>query len=481
MAFDPVAGTQARARPARTRPVWWIACGFIAVQAGILWAAPAGPFVDEGLYTVAGLRVLDGHGLSDGYVTWFNGSPFVWPVLAAAGHHVAGLAGARLMAVALSTITLLAVSAAAGRLFGQQVSGWCALAFALNGLFAALAHFAVYDVAALTGLAVAIWCVSRSGAADHGWWMAGAAAAFALAVVAKYGYMAMAVPLVALVACVRPGAAAAARSIALLVAVAGALVAAYFLLCFGTVMPSSADAYLEQSFGRTRGHIAALQVVFGAVPLALAIAGALAVRRQPRGPALAAVSLLALFVYPMFHLWTGNFVSGQKHAVAGFLFAYPIAGAALERLWRSRSRAWTIAVIAALALWGGVQCYWQDRSWPDVRPLAAHLVANVRPGDRVLAESPWSYTLFLYPAGRVVSPWDVIDANHARDRERLDLCRIAWVVGDPDSAPTVARALRQCGHERVRSLPIRQYYLDTSRLRLATSSAVVSLYRLPPR
>ena len=46
--------------------------------------------------------------------------------------------------------------------------------------------------------------------------------------------------------------------------------------------------------------------------------------------------LLALLVYPAFHLWTANFVSAQKHVVAGFLFAYLLAGVALERLWKSR-------------------------------------------------------------------------------------------------------------------------------------------------
>ena len=45
------------------------------------------------------MRVLDGKGLSDGYIAWFNGSPFAWPVLAAVGHRLGGLTGARLVAV----------------------------------------------------------------------------------------------------------------------------------------------------------------------------------------------------------------------------------------------------------------------------------------------------------------------------------------------------------------------------------------------
>src|SRR4029450_9718358 len=81
-------------------PLGWIACAFLVVQTGVLWLAPDGPFVDEGLYTAAGLGVLEGKAASDGYATWFNGSAFVWPVIAAAGHRVAGLARAALTGAA---------------------------------------------------------------------------------------------------------------------------------------------------------------------------------------------------------------------------------------------------------------------------------------------------------------------------------------------------------------------------------------------
>ena len=92
-----------------------IVAAFFAIQVCIIWFAANGPFVDEGVYTVAGLRVLEGKALSDGYLTWFNGSPFVWPVLAALGHHLGGLPGARLMAAILSLVTLVAFAKTARR------------------------------------------------------------------------------------------------------------------------------------------------------------------------------------------------------------------------------------------------------------------------------------------------------------------------------------------------------------------------------
>lgn len=149
------------------RRLWLIIAAFLAVQVAIVCGAANGPFVDEALYAVAGMRVLEGQGLSDGYLAWFNGSPFVWPVIAAIGHRMGGLAGARLMAVLLSTVTLLAVAKTAETLFGPTAAAWATAALAVNGLFMALAHFAVYDVPALTGIAVSMWCLTRFSRSDR--------------------------------------------------------------------------------------------------------------------------------------------------------------------------------------------------------------------------------------------------------------------------------------------------------------------------
>ena len=457
--------------------MWWIASAFLAVQVCIISVRANGPFVDEGLYTVAGLRVLEGKGLSDGYITWFNGSPFVWPVIAALGHHLGGLSGARLLAAVLSTVTLVAFAKTAENLFGRSISEWCALAFGVNGLFMALAHFAVYDVAALTepcSVHVVLESLVHAGCLE---WLIGAAAAFAGAVIAKYGYLVMVVPLIGLLVSVR-GFGASARALAVFLSVAGGILAAYFYLCFGSLFPASSGKYLEQTFGRSRGHIAALQVVFGFVPFLLASVGAVVAWRR-RQQLLVVTCLLALSVFPAFHLWTANFVSAQKHVVAGFLFGYLLVGVALERLWASRSRVTPVIVLAILATWGGLQCYWQDRSWTDTRTLAYHLVKNMKPGDPVVAESSWNYTLYLYPSGMVESPADVIDANYPPDGNPRDVCRVPWVVGNPESADLIRHAVEHCRHQRVLSATTQQYYFDTAHLRLRTNTVVVGLYRLP--
>ena len=464
----------------RTRPPrwWWVVVGFLTVQVCIIWFAANGPFVDEGLYTVAGIRVLEGKGMSDGYLTWFNGSPFVWPVIAALGYeHLGGLSGARLMAALLSAVTLWAFAQTAENLFGRSVALWCGLAFSVNGLFMALAHFAVYDVVALTGLAVSMWCVTRASRSDSSFWMLGAAIAFAGAVIAKYGYVATVLPLLGLLASVHDGKRFG-RAAMMFLSVVAVILIAYFGLVFGSLLPPSSAAYLEQSFGRSRGHIAVLQMVFGLAPFALASAGALVVWRS-RQPLLAATCLLALSVYPAFHLWTANFVSAQKHVVAGFLFAYLLAGVALERLWQSRSRVSAVSMLAVLTIWGGLQCYWQDYSWSDTRSLAHYLALHMKRGDGLVAESSWNYILYLYPRGLIESPADVIDANYPPGGNGRDVCRIPWLVGNPDSADMLRGAVGHCRHQRVLSSTTSQYYVDTTRMRLGVSSAVVGVYRLP--
>jgi hypothetical protein len=165
--------------------------------------------------------------------------------------------------------------------------------------------------------------------------------------------------------------------------------------------------------------------------------------------------------------------------VAGFLFAYLLAGVALERLWDSRSRVTAVIVLALLTIWGSLQCYWQDHSWSDTRPLARYLALNMKSGDRVVAESSWNYILYLYPRRMIESPADVIDANYPPRHDRLDVCQIPWLVGNPDSAGMIRAALGHCRHQRVLSSTTPQYYFDTTRLRLGVSSVVLGLYRLP--
>ena len=268
------------------------------------------------------------------------------------------------------------------------------------------------------------------------------------------------------------------RALALFLSVSGVILAAYFWPFFGSLVPSSASAYLEQPFRARRGHIAVLQIVYGLVPSVLAGVGAIiAWRRHQR--MLVVTCLVALLLFPLFHLWTANAVSSQKHVVPGFLFAYLLAGVALERWWSSRSHAAVVLGLALLTTWGSFQWYWQEHSWSDNRTLASYLAQNMQRGERVLAESAWTYILTLYPSGVIESPSDVIDANHSPTVDALPLCQIPWLVGNAATAARIRTAVDQCGHRRVLSSATEHYYFDTTRLRWDTYTVTVDLYRLP--
>ena len=94
-------------------------------------------------------------------------------------------------------------------------------------------------------------------------------------------------------------------------------------------------AYLEQTFQRSRGHIAVLQVVFGLVNLP-ATAGAIIAWRT--GRRILALKCLLAWGCTRLSPVDGELRERPEARRAGVLFGYLLAGVALERLWRAGSR-----------------------------------------------------------------------------------------------------------------------------------------------
>ena len=162
-----------------------------------------GPFFDEAIYITAGQRTLEGHGYTDGYLVWFAGS-LLWPVLAIGGYKVAGLVGTRIVALILTTIAFVAVVRAARNLFGQKASFWTAATLAFSGPLMALARLGVYDLPALTGIALSFWAVTELGRRDNRIWLTLAAIAFTIGLFGKYPMGLMLLPILAVVFVLRP-------------------------------------------------------------------------------------------------------------------------------------------------------------------------------------------------------------------------------------------------------------------------------------
>ncbi|PWH14967.1 MAG: hypothetical protein DDG58_12045 [Ardenticatenia bacterium] len=399
-----------------------------------------GPFFDEGIYITAGQRALEGYAASDNYLSWFAGS-MLWPTFAALGYNVGGLIGARAVATIFVTIAFIATLLATRNLFGEAVAFWTALALALSGPLLALAHLGVYDVPALAGIAVSFWAITKLHRRDHRVWLVLAALTYVFALFSKYPTAAMFLSLAGLMLALRR--ARAVMDIAIFGFVAVAVLLIFYIPLRAPL--SQLGPYLApQELLRQPPLVLTSSVIyFGGLPIVLALLGWLMARDRPL---LATVLLASLVMWPAYHLWQAFVVGLSKHVVFGFLFGYPLIGLALSRLWARWHRAAVIAICAALVMVGAIQWQQLDHVWPDVRTAAAYLTEHVKPGDKLLINDSWPYTMYLYMTGRIHQPQDVIDI-YSREEAGMPLCNYHWFVESdytPRWPPDVLEELKQC-------------------------------------
>jgi hypothetical protein len=189
-----------------------------------------------------------------------------------------------------------------------------------------------------------------------------------------------------------------------------------------------------------------------AVHLGLAAGGWLAARGRRL---LSSVLFLSLLVWPAYHLILRDPVSSNKHVVLGFLFAYPLVGLALSKLWGEGAffarlrRATAIALVVVVGATGMVQLGRLTRAWPDVRPAVGYLLDRVQPGHQLLINESWPYTMYLYMEERINSPWDVFDVYRITLGEsEIDLCEYDWFVDSQGAnrwPASVMDEVQKCG------------------------------------
>lgn len=423
---------------------------FVCAQVLIIHADRTGPFLDESIYALAGIRTIEGHGLADSYLTWFAGS-LLWPVGSGVAYVVAGLAGTRLLATLCVAGALLASWRAARTLVGEAAAFWALVALALSGPVLHLAHLAVYDALALTGTASAFWALARSGRTDGRRWLVVAALAFVVAVAAKYPIALCVLPLTGVLLATRRRSVRTDLFILVNLSV-GALLIYVLPLRDELARFLAWRVATNPSFGVTPAMVR-VSLVFEALPVALlAIVGWFVARNRRT---LATVLLGGVFIWPAYHLFTNNSVSAEKHVVFGFLFGAPLLGLALAAPWAVRgpwrfvARAGAVVALAAFALVGIWQANVLDRGWADSRPAAAYLAAHVAPGERVLANDAAPYQVALYTAGDLVSPWDVYDGARIQQGQfNGSLCDADWFVDEGDGAiwpDDIRRQVEACG------------------------------------
>jgi hypothetical protein len=476
----------------------WLLLGvFLAAEFAICFATPTGPFLDEGIYVTAGLRTLQGHGIADNYLGWFAGS-LLWPVIAALGWKLAGLAGARAAAALCVTAGLAGMVGATGNLFGRRTRAFAALAAVTSGPVIALGHLAVYDTVAVAFTGGAFWAMSEFLRRDDRAWLLAAALLYAFAGLSKYPVLGFtAAPLVLLIVTGRGRRAA--LDLFLFTMVAGAVLLIYFMANRAQLIGfMHFRTHENPSFGVSTAQIAYSQVYYTAVPLLLALAGAILLERRrrasrshgdgsiasrsrgdrslpprppgsdsasmalerrslasrlPAGRWLAPALLTGVIAAPIYHLGTGNPSGDQKHVVFGLLFILPLAGVALERAFAGRLRLLGATLLTlGLLVFAGAQVVRIDESWPDLRSSAAVLSAHVHPGERLLVNSAWVEDAYLYSRGRIDSPYDLYDVYRVKHLAKpVDVCDFQWFVAVPggEAWPAAIREqMLRCGSFR---------------------------------
>jgi hypothetical protein len=378
----------------------WPLALLLALQAALslrlVWSNTA--FPDEALYLWAGrlelTHLLHGGPALPDFASYFSGAPVAYPPLAAAAAGAGGLAGARLLSLAMMLGATTMLHGVTRCLFDRRA------AFLAAGLFAGLAAtqflgaFATYDAAALLLLAVATRLAVAAAAAPGGRGVmlaAAAAAALALANMVKYA-SGLFDPVVLVVgaaaawqargrpAAIRLGAMLSASLTALLIAALAAGGRPYLRAISSTTVarrPGSYPvAFLLFSSGRWLWPVALLA---GLGVLAAATSG----RGVPfalLAAALGVAVLLAPAEQASIHTYTSLF----KHVGYGAWFGCAAAGyalAALSRLvpqakaaaaFRAGAAAVLLAAVPAIPTAGQ-----HFRSWPDTTRLTAVMSAVI--------------------------------------------------------------------------------------------------------
>jgi hypothetical protein len=411
-----------------------------------------GPFFDEAIYIVAGVRTFEGHALSDLYLTWLAGT-LAWPVLAGLGYLLGGIIGTRAIAALLGIAVLSAIGRATTNLFDEKAGFWATLALAVNGPFLALSRLGVYDILSLAGIAASFWAITELPNRNRRHWLLIAAVAYAIGALAKYPIGLMILPLMGTLVFLRKERAR--MDLLILIFVGGAVGLAFFLPLREQISVFF-DWRLQNSpgFGVPLSTIA-FAILYLSVPIWLLAGLGWIVAKSRR--TLATVLIAALAIWPLYHLLTQDPVGTNKHLVFGFIFGIPLVGLALARIWdvgsqtdagRISRRVATVAIVSVLAGLGALQVYQANHAWPNLAFAADFLTERVTPGDQLLINESWPITMALYTAGRINSPWDVYDTYRVATEPTAPApCDFEWMVdvrGSYTWTPEVAAALEAC-------------------------------------
>ena len=397
--------------PRSNSKAWWLLLPVLALQSlaalRLLWYK--GAYIDEATYAYAGSQELahwiHGVAVSD-FQSWMSGAPVVYPPLDAIATSIGGLTGGRLLSLAFILGATVLLYATGSTLFGRSAGLLGAALFASLGATQFVSTLATYDAMSLCSLAGAVYLVVRWGgrldmpSAIY----AGVAAPtlLALADAAKYAAALWDPFVVGLVVAVsliagRPWRYALAQGVrfgvvlsCLMAALLAIGKAKYVGAIFGSTVTRSAA---NPGMGQTSAAVLHVGLVYGGVPIATAVAGALLLAvpgrgapRKPRAPYVLAgwMFVLAGVAPVLAQIRIGTAVSLDKHVAFGAWFGCAVGGYALARLLRYRflQVACGLVLVTALLAYGSLQAQRLD-NWPTMNSA---FIADVRKVVRPASE-----------------------------------------------------------------------------------------------
>lgn len=389
---------------------WWLLLPVLALQAlaalRLVWYR--GAYIDEATYAYAGSQELAHwiHGIAvSNFQSWMSGAPVVYPPLAAIASGIGGLTGDRLLSLAFMLGATVLLYATGSRLFGRSAGLLGTALFASLGATQFLSALATYDAMALCSLAGAVYLVVRwAGRLDMPAAIYSGVAApvlLALADAAKYAaalWDPFVVGLVVVVSVMagrswRHALAKGVRFGIVLACLIAALLAIgkakYVGAIFGSTVTRSAQ---NPGMGQAAAEVVHVGLVYGGLPIAVAVAGALLLGMpgrgappKPRAPyVLAGWTFVLASVAPVLaQVRIGTSVSLDKHVAFGAWFGCALGGYALARLLRYRVLhvACGLVLVTVLLAYGSSQAQGLD-NWPTINSaFVAGLKKVVRPSS----------------------------------------------------------------------------------------------------
>jgi len=381
-------------------------------------------FIDEAIYATVGKNVLS-NVLSQNATSWMYGS-YLYPIIAATASYLTGaVSGLRGLSAILSTIAAIFVYLVTVRLFDKPSALWAMLIFGLTAISIDIGQYAVYDVPAVSLLAIALYCLIRAtpvSGVKESIYLLTAALSFILATLSKY-FVGLYLPTLVLIGLAyhlfrrKPVYPLVTKFIGPIGLSLGLYIYFYrhdLLILFSGEfgVQSGARWMIFQDIWSELGVVSVGAVVGAYFFLSKSVfrSGSRSKRELGLWVLLILCLAICLFAAPLYHLVTANLHAAWKHTIYSLIFLSPLAGhgcaavIAQVRLYQGR---WAIpcrvvgAAVTALGLIWFVN-YSLDRNWgfqnnwPNVSGVIAYLrTQGLTNEDLVLAEGAHIYEYYF--------------------------------------------------------------------------------------